>query len=83
MNVSENVPSAGFVDFWMDITDAGTEGVWVWNNTNVNATFTDWVPGAPDSYYGDEDCATFASYASYRWSDVNCSLKYKPVCEKK
>ena len=68
--------------FWMSLTDVASEGVWRWSTSGQVAQYTDWHPGEPNNYLGhDEDCAVFANWEGYDWSDVSCKGLYRPLCE--
>ncbi|XP_053335769.1 C-type mannose receptor 2-like [Clarias gariepinus] len=54
---------------------------WRWSLNNLplkNVNFTDWYPGQPDNYYGNEACVIIAAYQ--QWYDVQCNLIRPFIC---
>jgi hypothetical protein len=64
------------------MTDIETEGLWKISGTNEIVPFTDWKGTEPQNNGGNEDCAILTCALAYSWADVQCSLKYRVVCEK-
>ena len=54
-----NVANSGRYDFWIGISDSGSEGTWKFTNgeTASNIMFS-WYPGEPNNQ-GNEDCASY------------------------
>ena len=69
-------------EHWLGINDLKAEGMWVWQDTEMTASVTDWLPGQPGSEAGQEDCAVLAPQYDYRWADLPCSVSREPLCEK-
>lgn len=55
--------------FFLGGTDAGTEGIWRWNN-NQDWSFENWRPGQPDGG-GRENCMEMNAEDGF-WNDVDC-----------
>ena len=71
-------------DTWIGINDMQTEGTWVWSDGST-VGYTNWAPGEPNSYEGDEDCAIFWSGGEYwKWYDAyggqNCNARLAYLC---
>ncbi|XP_060593187.1 perlucin-like protein [Ruditapes philippinarum] len=66
---------------WMGLTDISHEGIWRWFDTKEHATFSDWGAGEPNNDKGAEDCVHFGYNQNYKWNDVSCSFKLRPLCE--
>ncbi|XP_060567803.1 perlucin-like protein [Ruditapes philippinarum] len=68
---------------WIGLTDQEHEGIWKWIDTDIPATFSDWGPGEPNNYQGqNEECVYFYSFKDYMWNDGMCHHKAVPLCEK-
>ena len=71
-------------DYWIGLTDELIEGMWLWQSSGIPANYTDWGPGEPNSYHGDQDCVFYHSGENYMWADINClSSEFRPLCEKR
>ena len=44
------------VDYWVGLADFEEEGTFVWQESQAEPTYTNWVSGQPDSADGNEDC---------------------------
>lgn len=54
---------------------------WRWSLNDLplkSVTYTNWYPGQPDNYAGNELCAIIAAYN--QWYDVPCSLIRVFIC---
>ena len=72
--------------FWMGGSDQVQEGEWEWVHSQTkisNATFSDWGPGRPDNWQGNEHYLLLRvdGVRSY-WEDVKHSLQFPYICEK-
>ncbi|XP_072044711.1 uncharacterized protein [Amphiura filiformis] len=88
------IPNTGRLGYWIGLTDAATEGTFVWVDSTVARTggvdslYTNWQEGEPNQA-GDENCITMDT-ANYNhnyflggWNDVACtSAEYGYFCEK-
>ena len=62
------------IQFWLGITDRGSEGRWVTESNGNRLKFTNWSSGEPNNGWGnDEDCAHINH--QYLWNDRNCNYK--------
>nr|XP_011450930.2 perlucin-like isoform X1 [Crassostrea gigas] len=70
--------------FWIGLSDILVEGKWLWMSTQTIATYTNWVPGEPNSYHSiAEDCAAIRTGSRlFHWNDFACSTKINFICEK-
>ena len=60
------------------------EGHWVWESSGVPLTFTNWLPGEPNNFKGNQDCLLIRSFHSSRenWDDNYCDdTNMKPLCQ--
>ncbi|XP_058849532.1 asialoglycoprotein receptor 1-like [Acipenser ruthenus] len=82
--------------YWIGLTDAVNEGVWLWvDGTPLNDKAKFWATRThdkgkePDDYKGDdpagEDCAQLQPKRNSRetWFDSSCKKQYKRICETK
>lgn len=77
-------PNDANTQYWVGLNDVDAEGEWGWvdgGKTN-NATLR-WMPGEPNDYDGNEDCANLKGEMDNRLllNDVPCSLYYPYMCE--
>jgi uncharacterized protein YegL len=64
------------------LTDAQTEGKWVWNDGTV-VDFTSWGGGEPNNL-GNEDCVeTNAGGKPTKWNDIPCKTSRPFTCKMK
>ncbi|KAK2826128.1 hypothetical protein Q5P01_020342 [Channa striata] len=68
---------------WIGLTDAETEGTWLWVN---NVTLKDggyWIQGEPNNHKNSENCAAFMKIDNPRnsWFDSNCQDQKEWLCE--
>ena len=65
--------------YWMGGSDRGQEGVWRWATSGSSMNYTNWYPGQPDSFGGNQDCLAIDS--SGPWHDLPCSVYLRYICE--
>src|SRR5687767_13191340 len=76
----------GWNNRWIGRNDMRIESPWSW--VRSNSTYTNWQPGQPDNYLGNEDCATdrFSSpdgtWRGELWNDDRCDRAYAFICER-
>ncbi|KAF3701273.1 C-type lectin domain family 4 member E [Channa argus] len=92
LNIFENLPKTDSNvrpwwrrtgSIWIGLTDAETEGTWVWVN---NVTLGDgryWIQGEPNNHGDNENCGAFLKIDDPRksWFDSNCQDKKEWLCE--
>lgn len=73
-----------FGPWWIAGTDLGNEGHFVWITTNdpiSEQEFINFSPGNPDNGLGIEHCLEVGLFGGVMWSDVNCALRRRFICE--
>ena len=88
MKIDEFLP--GDVFFWIGLTDRGVEGIFRWEESHLEANYTNWADTQPDDAGGDEDCVVkmFTAEVDGRWNDAPCSSNdmgeyhYHALCQK-
>lgn len=68
-------------DFWIDGSDAVTEGIWYWASTMENFGYTNWGIGEPNNQGEVEDCVEFY-LLDFVWNDDHCNTLNHFICEK-
>ena len=67
--------------WWVGLTDAASEGTWVWSNGDA-VSYTNWASGEPNDSGGNEDCTQLGRYyPSKTWNDEPCSSTFRFICE--
>ncbi|KAG7457685.1 hypothetical protein MATL_G00229830 [Megalops atlanticus] len=67
--------------YWIGMTDAINETVWVWVDSTLTTTLF-WASSDPNDN-GNEDCATItkSQMHSTSWYDEECSKSFRWICE--
>jgi len=60
-------------DYWIALTDARTEGKFLWLSDNKEVQNTYWNRAEPNNNYGLEDCVQLRNTYGYEWNDINCA----------
>ncbi|VDI36192.1 Hypothetical predicted protein [Mytilus galloprovincialis] len=68
--------------YWLGGRDDVIEGVWMWASTDREFNYTDWAPGQPDNYAGNENCLHLYATQAMKWNDMTCTYKNRFICEK-
>uniref|UniRef100_A0A8D3EFV3 C-type lectin domain-containing protein n=1 Tax=Scophthalmus maximus TaxID=52904 RepID=A0A8D3EFV3_SCOMX len=77
--------------FWIGLTDAKTEGEWLWvDGSRLDERVTFWIGYEPDNWkmynLGGENCVGMGEKVGARnlkcWFDKNCIELHKSICEK-
>jgi hypothetical protein len=67
---------------WLGASDIQQEGTFVWETSKTvltAATFTNWSPGQPDNWQGNENCVHI--WYNSMWNDANCEAALRALCE--
>uniref|UniRef100_A0A3Q3RXU7 C-type lectin domain-containing protein n=1 Tax=Mastacembelus armatus TaxID=205130 RepID=A0A3Q3RXU7_9TELE len=67
---------------WIGGTDAQQEGKWRWTDGTA-FTYTNWAPGQPDNWQGNENCLHITTEGRRFWNDLDCQTPLPSVCIKK
>ena len=78
--LAEEIKKRGYTDrfmnFWIGLTDLGSEGDWRLASSGLKPSYLNWHEGEPNNAYGNEDCAwiRIGNYSDWKdtWSDINC-----------
>jgi len=65
--------------YWIDLSDLQEEGIWKWMEQDAPAVYTNWAPGQPTNYDGNEDCGMM--YKTGGWNDEKCEISHQYICE--
>jgi hypothetical protein len=57
------------------------EGDWTWVSSGSNFTYSNWSPGFPDDYRGNEDCLHLLKRTHFEWNDEKCDHRMGFICE--
>ena len=63
---------------WIGASDLASEGDWRWTSNNEVLNYTNWTPGQPDNFVG-QDCAAIVNRGL--WEDFDCSNKRAFICQ--
>ncbi|KAM9331089.1 pulmonary surfactant-associated protein D-like [Gastrophryne carolinensis] len=63
---------------WLGTTDSKYEGAF-WDRNGQLIVYSQWVPGQPDHYLGNEHCVDMDTNGE--WSDSRCDLYRIIICE--
>ncbi|WP_155798394.1 CotH kinase family protein [Sorangium cellulosum] len=66
-------------DWWIGLTDAESEGDFVWTD-GTPLDYERWNGGEPNDAGGGEHCVELADGASGRWNDMPCDTELPYVC---
>jgi hypothetical protein len=73
------------VETYLGMSDSVTEGVWIWADSGVAATYKNWAAGQPNGWLTN-NCALIDT--SGKWANVMCevvvlqTVTYPIVCER-
>ena len=67
--------------FWLGANNLDPDGVWRWQTTKQDMTYTAWGEGEPSG--GDEHCLELrmTSYELTIWNDIWCNVRKRYICE--
>jgi glucose/arabinose dehydrogenase len=66
--------------FWIGLSDSQTEGTYRWVNGDP-LTYTNWLPGEPNNWGGDEDYIAMNFGAGSQWNDYPIGFQLRGVIE--
>jgi len=81
--VEESLTGVG--SWWIGLTDMGHEGRWMWSHSSANSSYSDWLPGHPNTApHNMDDCAYISESDLFLWRDVPCyqGVRAAPICQR-
>merc|ERR1712043_74662 len=79
----ESLLSSGADDkYWVGGSDWTVEGVWIWEPSGTNITYTNWEMNQPDNDNGVEHCMYMNRDSNFMWVDEFCQDTYNYICER-
>ncbi|KAJ8311765.1 hypothetical protein KUTeg_011120 [Tegillarca granosa] len=66
-------------NYWIDVTDQGAPGTYVYGSTQAPVNFLDWNPGEPNDV--NHHCVGLYHRFDFKWDDFSCSNKRRFICE--
>lgn len=67
--------------FWIGGSDWTIEGTWVWEPLGIKMNYTNFSPGKPNNYNG-ENCLSIRNY-DHKWDDDDCDEQRRYICERR
>jgi len=81
--VEESLTGVG--SWWIGLTDMSHEGRWMWSHSSTDSSYTDWLPGHPNTEpHNTDDCVSLSLYDDLLWRDVPCyaQIAAAPICQR-
>ncbi|XP_071789139.1 uncharacterized protein [Asterias amurensis] len=66
--------------FWIGLNDQRKEGGYAWSD-GTQVEFTDWAPGEPNDYGGQEECVEIYLQSDNKWNDLYCWYQRNFICQ--
>ncbi|MFK8184701.1 MAG: lectin-like protein [Phormidesmis sp.] len=66
--------------YWMGLSDRAKEGHFGWQN-NENVTYTNWAPGEPNDYQGNQDYGRINFGPDHLWDDADGEAVFQGIVE--
>lgn len=73
--------------WWIGLNDIGSKiknaskRRFYWTGTELQTTFTDWAPGQPNNFGGNQRCVELMGCkANFQWSDEVCAKSRRFIC---
>ncbi|XP_033115546.1 C-type mannose receptor 2-like [Anneissia japonica] len=69
--------------YWIGLQDKKGEGNFLWvDNTPLDPTKANWLPGEPNDYRRGEDCGEINTKKNGQWNDETCVTPQPYICSK-
>merc|ERR1712126_509485 len=66
--------------YWIALTDARTEGEFLWLSDNKKVQNTYWNKNEPNNVGDKEDCVQLRNTYGHEWNDISCAGDTSPNC---
>ena len=71
---------------WLGGNDIKAAGVYIWESSGKQVTYTNWSPSMPDDFYGPQSENCMHMWQGHgQWNDLRCVTPSQPqstMCEK-
>ncbi|XP_078667415.1 uncharacterized protein LOC144909216 [Branchiostoma floridae x Branchiostoma belcheri] len=67
--------------FWFGLHDQREEGRFEWVDDSALGAYNSWAPGEPNNYGGGQDCVLYAVVLRDKWSDNDCRMRFRFICQ--
>ncbi|XP_078621970.1 perlucin-like protein [Branchiostoma floridae x Branchiostoma japonicum] len=79
VSLRKSVSDSGL--FWFGLHDQREAGHFEWVDGSALGTYSNWAPGQPNNYGGNQDCVYYPEYPFWKWADESCDLRIRFICQ--
>ena len=65
---------------WTGGSQLNSPSQFTWNTDNEPLTYTNWSPGQPNNYGGNQKCLALKN-TNHKWDDASCTNLYHYICQ--